>query len=226
MNQNDTGLPNSQIKPPSTLTPTGFVHSLKGQLLDIAFLDINGNLIPQNLTDSSSSYNKRQTYHQSGQAADDIADLDIDFSYLASNTLGNSIAENFGGATSSAGGTTSSVAALSGLNDNSTSSSPTTNSEDLFGSSFGSKSSSKTKKLLSATKSSKMMESTKDQTGANVENPDSALSSNKVLESKQFAILTSENQIKVIALPTQTCIHKYAISEGQVARASVVVINC
>ena len=24
-------------------------------------------------------------------------------------------------------------------------------------------------------------------------------------ESKQFAILTSENQIKVIALPTQTC---------------------
>ena len=54
----------------------------------------------------------------------------------------------------------------------------------------------------------------------------SAFTSTSSSEKSLFAVLTSENQIKVIGLPSQTCIHKYSISEGSVARASVTVVNC
>lgn len=45
-------------------------------------------------------------------------------------------------------------------------------------------------------------------------------------EKSQLAVITSETQIKVIALPSQNCIHTHSISEGVVAKANVTVINC
>lgn len=64
--------------------------------------------------------------------------------------------------------------------------------------------------ILSGTKSAKL-EST-----MTIDNP----------ERNQFAVLTSETQIKVIGLPSNTCIYKHMVTEGVIAKASVVVINC
>ena len=48
---------------------------------------------------------------------------------------------------------------------------------------------------------------------------------NDMADRNLFAVITSENQIKVVALPTLVTVHKYAITEGVVAKASVVVLN-
>jgi hypothetical protein len=45
-------------------------------------------------------------------------------------------------------------------------------------------------------------------------------------EKNMFAILTSEYQIKVIGLPSQSCIYKHSIAEGTVAKANVSSVNC
>ena len=42
----------------------------------------------------------------------------------------------------------------------------------------------------------------------------------------RFVVICSEHEIKVLALPTQTCLYKYPIAEGALAKASVVSINC
>ena len=47
-----------------------------------------------------------------------------------------------------------------------------------------------------------------------------------VSDKSMFAVLTSELQIKVIGLPSQSCLYKCSIGEGTVAKASVVVVNC
>jgi hypothetical protein len=226
-------LSTQKATPSATIAPTGVIHALKGQIVDIAFLDINGNLLSQTsyTSSSESSYQKRQTFQSSSgvnQVADDLNDLDIDFSYLSNNAVSNSIAENFGGSSNSA----STGSAINNINE-SASSSPittptlgnniqsTTITDDIFSSSLGKDTSSKTskaKKLLSATRSSKL------EFGTTKDNSES--DNYKIQESKQFVVITSETQIKIIALPTQTCIHKYAITEGSVVKASVVVINC
>ena len=45
-------------------------------------------------------------------------------------------------------------------------------------------------------------------------------------DKNHFAVLTSETQIKIISLPSQTCIYKNSIPDGNITRASVCVINC
>jgi hypothetical protein len=47
-----------------------------------------------------------------------------------------------------------------------------------------------------------------------------------VSEKSVFAVLTSEHQVKVVGMPSQSCIYKYSISEGTVAKASVCSVNC
>ena len=221
---------NTQKATPSpTIAPTGVIHPLRGQIVDIAFLDINGNLLSQtsNTNSNDSTFQKRQTFQASSgvnQVADDLNDLDIDFSYLSNNTVSNSIAENFGGSSSTGSAINANESASSSpittptLGNNAQSS---MNTDDIFGTSFGKESVSKTskaKKLLSSTRSSKL------EFGTTKDNSDS--DNYKVQESKQFVVITSETNIKIIALPTQLCIHKYAIAEGSVAKASVVVVNC
>lgn len=46
------------------------------------------------------------------------------------------------------------------------------------------------------------------------------------VEKTHYAVLTSETQIKVIILPSHTCIHQYSITDTTVAKASVTVVNC
>ena len=48
---------------------------------------------------------------------------------------------------------------------------------------------------------------------------------NDLVDRNLFAVITAEHQIKVIALPNLITVHKYAITEGTVAKASVVVLN-
>ena len=48
---------------------------------------------------------------------------------------------------------------------------------------------------------------------------------NDMSDRQLFVVITSEHQIKVIALPSMITVHKYSISEGTVAKASVVVLN-
>lgn len=45
-------------------------------------------------------------------------------------------------------------------------------------------------------------------------------------DKNQFVVITSETQIKVIGLPSHSCIHNYTVTEGIIGKASVVVINC
>lgn len=62
------------------ITPTGVVHSLKGRIIHISYLDLNPNLAATCI---------------SSPIADTNEDLDIDFSYLDMNHASNSIADNF-----------------------------------------------------------------------------------------------------------------------------------
>lgn len=45
-------------------------------------------------------------------------------------------------------------------------------------------------------------------------------------EKAQYAVLTSESQIKVITLPNQTCIYQQNLTDPTIAKASIVVVNC
>ncbi len=48
---------------------------------------------------------------------------------------------------------------------------------------------------------------------------------NNMSDRNLFAIITSEHQIKVVALPNLVTVHKHTISEGTIARASIAVLN-
>lgn len=48
---------------------------------------------------------------------------------------------------------------------------------------------------------------------------------NNMADRNLFAVITSEHQIKVVALPNLVTVHKYTINEGTVAKASIAVLN-
>lgn len=90
-----------------TICPSGTVYSLKGQLVDISFLDLSGNTINSKCEHefggsgtggasslSSSSRTKSNTA-TSNNELDDDDDLDIDLAELSVNNISNSIADNF-----------------------------------------------------------------------------------------------------------------------------------
>lgn len=62
------------------ITPTGVVHSLKGSIVHISYLDLNPNLAANCIATPT---------------VDTTEELDIDFSYLNMNQVSNSIADNF-----------------------------------------------------------------------------------------------------------------------------------
>lgn len=45
-------------------------------------------------------------------------------------------------------------------------------------------------------------------------------------EKTQFVVLTSESQIKVISLPSHSCLYTYNTTDSTIARANVTVVNC
>jgi hypothetical protein len=102
---NDSSQVDNNLKPLPFLIPTGTVHSLEGQIVDISFLDMNASLI-----ETKSNVNEEKAASAGGVGAtggsgglsktddEDLVapDLDIDFGYLNNNQVSNSIAENFG----------------------------------------------------------------------------------------------------------------------------------
>ena len=62
------------------ITQTGVVHSLKGLIVHISYLDLNPNLAANCIASPT---------------VDTTEDLDIDFSFLNTNQVSNSIADNF-----------------------------------------------------------------------------------------------------------------------------------
>lgn len=119
---NDSSQNDNNLKPMPFLIPTGVIHSLKGQIVNIAFLDMSGNLIESK---SNSNDEKSSSSASGGVASSKIndedlndTDLDIDFAYLNNNQVSNSIAENFGtGApgsspTSTTGGTNTTASSV------------------------------------------------------------------------------------------------------------------
>ncbi len=101
----------------NTIQPSGSIYSLKGQILDISFLDSNGALVCNNIArevlqsggsligstggggGGSGGGDRKASWSE--VAEDD--NLDIDFSYLASSNLSNSIASNFFGSNAASG---------------------------------------------------------------------------------------------------------------------------
>lgn len=81
-----TNLPNSTNNLRSTnLAPTGTVHTLKGQILSIVFLDSNGNV-----------YDDYNSLVKDKNKVSNTNSLAIDYSYMPSTSiLSNSIADNF-----------------------------------------------------------------------------------------------------------------------------------
>lgn len=126
----------------STITTTGTIHSLKGEIMNISFLDMNANLIITGspvvnnggLTSSSSSSGTAatgsgatsKTTVAGDEVEEDFLNMDMDFSYQASN----SIADNFGTGNNSGGGTTDQGSTGGGTNSSPspTSTTPTVNS--------------------------------------------------------------------------------------------------
>jgi hypothetical protein len=113
---------NQNIKPATLITPSGVVHSLKGQIVDIAFLDINGNLLNPNHMERKFKENKDA---QDGLDNNDENFLDIDYSFLTNNSMSNSIADNFYGNQSSSSNpaasavaTTTTTATMTNSNNN------------------------------------------------------------------------------------------------------------
>jgi hypothetical protein len=47
-----------------------------------------------------------------------------------------------------------------------------------------------------------------------------------VVEKSQFVVITSESLVKVITLPSHNCLHKYALTDSTIAKATVTTINC
>jgi hypothetical protein len=106
------GVGSTNVDSQKTIAGSGTaVYSLKGQILDISFLDTNGALVCHNISRDSwtsgggviSISGDREI---SAVAEDEeLNNLDIDFSYLASSNLSNSIASNFFGGPGNAAST-------------------------------------------------------------------------------------------------------------------------
>lgn len=100
-NEMDSISKNENIKS-TVLNPTGIHLKLKGQIIDVAFLDMNGILLTPVNTNINQSIASR---HTTKQIETDLEDLDIDFDYTT-GMFSNSIADNFFGGP--AGGSVSS----------------------------------------------------------------------------------------------------------------------
>lgn len=80
------------------VSPTGTIHTLKGQILDISFLDVMGNLLSNsNTSKSPTSTSSNPSTNSKANNDQDLSNLDIDFSYLSTSQVSNSIADNFYG---------------------------------------------------------------------------------------------------------------------------------
>lgn len=223
------------MKPLHLLVPSGVVHSLKGQILDISFLDINGNLL--STTEDTTSSTKAPQSANSGSNTDLQSNDDFDineFTYLSDSHLSNSIANNFYGAPTTASSTnnsstinsnTSSSFNDSGINN----SSPTSGTTSSFVNPFSNQPSieetfKQTAATTASTNNSSNKTNKKSLSGTR-SNKNDFNTTQDVSDKNHFAVLTSETLIKVIALPSQTCIYKYVVSEGVITKAKVVVVN-
>ena len=119
---------------PTTVMPTGIVHTLKGPILTIAFLDSNGNLYDGKSSPANAVANATAASGGGGAARNKLvsnASLAIDFSYTPSaQMLSNSIADNFYGSSSSSpsAGAGANLNSSTASNTNESSSSPTATS--------------------------------------------------------------------------------------------------
>ena len=117
----------------TVINSTGTHLQLKGQILDIAFLDMNGIL----LTLVNSNNNLDSSTKSMSKLADDDLDLDIDFN-LNAQMLSNSIADNFFfGASSNAAATTNNEQLSHEITSASSSSPNTTPTANSFVNPFG-----------------------------------------------------------------------------------------
>ncbi len=127
------GATNDAPRTKNTIQPSGTIHSLKGQILDISFLDTNGALVCNNIARDcliGSGASSERKASDSDVTEDD--NLDIDFSYLASSSLSNSIASNFFGGSSSLGNNNNNGGS-SDLNNNNNAASNQNNDDNLLG---------------------------------------------------------------------------------------------
>ncbi len=248
-----------------SISPSGTTYSLKGQVIDVSFIDLNGNLIsssnaaqqqtPNQISDIGLHNHKKDSSSKDEIEEEDLNNLDIELDFLTTNSIiSNSIAENFYSSSTTNNNqsenkdSSGNLLGIENDNTNLNSSAPfmssfsniLNSSNNTFAQSFDeTKTSSKQsksksilaleflksflfnqfsfllKESLAATKSAKLEFST-----ANDQNV--VINSDK----SQFVVLTSENQIKVIGLPSQATIYKYTLSEGIVAKANVTVVNC
>lgn len=192
------------------ITPAGVHIKLKGQIMDIAFLDMNGIL----LTPVNSNNNQSTSHKSSTKIIEaEFEDLDIDFDYGA-GMISNSIADNFFGGPS--GGSVSSSNSQAHETTSGSSSSPnTTPTANSFVNPFANQQSQDDNKDSRNKPSKKSFSSLRHKLDV----------VNDMADRNLFAVITSEHQIKVVALPNLVTVHKYTITEGTVAKASVVVLN-
>ncbi|CAF0873638.1 unnamed protein product [Brachionus calyciflorus] len=199
------------------ITPTGIVHTLKGQIVDVSYLDLNPNV----------------AQCHSIQSNDQVEDLDIDFSYLNVSQVSNSIADNFYASSYAKDNNNNNSDSNSNSCGTNSSPSPTlTPTVNAFVNPFSNPTtqvaqatnitSQSTSSIDEPPKSSKMLKKTL--IGTKSIKGDYGLTQ-EIIDRNQYAVLTSEYQIKVISLPSNTCINKTAITEGTVAKASITVIN-
>lgn len=121
----------------TAVCPTGMNIKVKGQIVSISFLDMNGVLLTpvnSNMNQTSCSYR-----NQAKVIENEFNDLDIDFDYGA-GMVSNSIADNFFGGGQSGGSVSSSneVQANAETTSGSSSSSNTTPTQSSFVNPFGS----------------------------------------------------------------------------------------
>ena len=84
----------------SSICPSGTVFQMKGQVLDVSFMDVNGCVVCSAISNAyepaglGASNADGSSAHANNE--DDLnAALDIDFAYLTNANISNSIAENF-----------------------------------------------------------------------------------------------------------------------------------
>ena len=246
----DNQVPQPSLAKPSCsiVAPSGQSYTLAGPIVDIAFLDMNGNLLTHASNSEQPVSGKKRTGSQQrhshtstggGGGGGDGAEIgagDVDFDstdflYLSQSSMSNSIAENFYGPASSSTGASSlsnsvgyppSTAASHNVSPPPAPLPPPPVEESNRFSTF----SKTSKKILSATRFTKG-DSTSNASDNNMDSS-SPTSSSSMASSpaiKQYVILTSETQIRTLAMPSQTCIHKHTVADGVIAKASVVVIN-
>jgi len=194
--------------------------------VDIEFLDLNGILVTpvnSNNNQSSSSYKSHSRLPEAN-----LDDLDIDFDYGA--IASNSIADNFfrtGGGNGSIS-SSNNEQQVQETTSGSSSSSNTTPTTSGFVNPFGNPPPVQTaasSEAVESSRDSKLFRNTKKSLSYAKSSKSDASVEAGVGERQLFAVVTSEHQIKVVAVPSLITVHKHSIGEGTVAKANVVVLN-